>query len=173
MVGIGCFLEKGVFACNCTYCIHIELGSQLDPDRGAFRFDGFTTDRIGSVANPNPSPETRFQTGNKAAVGRRSRPDIEALDKLIAEMAAEPSIARTWLAAALGDVKKGIPPNPMLFKLLIEYRNGKVPDQVNLKYDDSDQEAKRIDVPDVDERSKGRKGRRAAHPKGKGGDVSS
>jgi hypothetical protein len=128
------------------------------------------------VANPGGTPENlkpwpKGVSGNPG--GRRKQPDIDALDKLIKEMAAEPSIARTWLTAALGNVKAGIPPNPALFKLLIEYRNGRVPQDLNLTYADSDEAKPRIEVPDVDQRPKRRARGRKAKASGSNGDVPS
>lgn len=130
------------------------------------------------MANPNPEPHPenlkpfpKGKSGNPG--GRPKKPDIEALNKLIEADNAEPGLAKAWLAMALGDGAK-LKPDYNFFKLLVEYRNGKVPDQLNLNDADSDSnEKKRINVPDVDERSKGRARRRAAGPKGKGGDVSS
>ncbi len=96
---------------------------------------------------PFPNPETQFKKGVSANPGGRpkgSGRDIQALDKLIAELQAEPGIAKTWLKEALGQsetvvetvhldgtitrkiTRKAVPPNFAFFKMLVEYRNGKV-----------------------------------------------
>lgn len=84
------------------------------------------------------------QSGNPGGRPKGSGRDIQALDKLIAQLDAEPGIAKTWLKEALGQsetvvetvhldgtitrkiTRKAIPPNFAFFKMLVEYRNGKV-----------------------------------------------
>lgn len=67
----------------------------------------------------------------------------------------------------------GKPRDPELAALLAlrEWAYGKLPADINLTHEDGDQEKKRIEVPDVDERPKGRKNRRPAKAKGEGGDI--
>lgn len=79
------------------------------------------------MANPDPSPNTRFQPGRSGNPGGRpKKPDIDALNALIESEDFTDLIARTWLSAALGLNNDG-EPNPQLFRMLIEYRNGTVP----------------------------------------------
>ncbi len=117
------------------------------------------------MANPNPKTEhleaTRWkpgQTGNPGGRPKGSGRDIQALDKLIAELDAEPGIAKTWLKEALGQAetvvethhpdgtitrkvtRKAIQPNFAFFRMLIEYRNGKVKDETALTINDGTQE---------------------------------
>jgi hypothetical protein len=124
---------------------------------------------------PNPEnlrpPWKPGQSGNPK--GRPPRPDVQALDDLIKQLAADPRIAQTWLDHAIGNPDKGIKPDFAYLKLLIQYRNGNVPQEVNLTHDLDGEARPRIEVPDVDQRPKRRARGRKAKASGSNGDVPS
>lgn len=75
-----------------------------------------------------PNKATQFKPGQSGnPTGKRRRPDIDALNDLIAEKGLDKAIALTIVTQALGDKKNGVPPNFAYMKLLIEYRNGGAP----------------------------------------------
>jgi hypothetical protein len=91
------------------------------------------------MANPNPSPSTRFVKGD-ARINRKGRPkDFNALRELAQQIANEPLVStdgktkmtrvemvmRSWAASK----------NYQLQKAFIEIAYGKVPDELDIKSD--------------------------------------
>ena len=85
------------------------------------------------MANPNPSPETRFQPGNTSGKGAPRGPRITTrLLKLLEERKSDEDVAEVWLAAALGDEEmlRGRKPNFAFFKELLDRVEGKPADKL-------------------------------------------
>ena len=101
--------------------------------------------------NPNPSPSTRFKAGNNANPNGRppnNGPSVRSLDRLARQYGLDDKMAAVLVRNALGHpgepaqyehgklVKAAIPPTPPdyhWFKLLWEYRNGRVPQLVAIE----------------------------------------
>jgi hypothetical protein len=117
------------------------------------------------VPRNDPPKEHQFkpgQSGNPKGYSRKRR-ITDALLDLIAEHKADKTLANVWLTAAL----KG---NFPFFRELLDRTEGPVKQIIETH--DSDEAKPRIEVPDVDIRSKGRKRTRKAKKAGSNGDVS-
>ena len=63
------------------------------------------------MANPNPSPETRFQPGNNANPGGKSK-ELKRLEAEAAEMAAK--LRHAMLSAMTEKLSEGVPADELL-----------------------------------------------------------
>ena len=95
-----------------------------------------------------PNKATQFKPGQSGnPTGKRKRPDVDTLNRLIDEKKLGESIIATWLKLALGDVKTGRKPDPAFFRMLLEYRNGSPPKELANDVDANPDDKPRIVIP--------------------------